>query len=543
MSHKMPPRRLNGWGFEGATFEPTAQMMEWLSRRIGPAGPSIRPVDPSSVALPKSRPVPPLPAATSRDPLDRLAHSRGQGLPDILRLRVGTIPVAPDAVVRPADRDQIVRLLEACARAGVVVVPWGGGTSVTGGVNPPSGERPVVSLALDHLVGLSRLDAESGLATVGAGTTGPALEASLAHHGFTLGHFPQSWELSTVGGWIVTRSSGQESLGYGRIEDMVAGLNLVAPGGTLSLPSLPASAAGPDLRQLVMGSEGRLGIVTEATLRVRQRPDELIVDTALLPTWQAGSAAARELTRCGLPLTLLRLSDPDETQVAMAVGLAGSPAATLVRGMLRLRGMSRNACLLLTGAAGDREPTRRLLGRARLLVRRHGGMTLGRRPGRHWQEDRFRHPYLRDALLDRGIATDTLETAAPWASLEAVSAAVRRALEASADEGRIAVLCHISHPYDDGASLYFTFFFPCADSAEATTETWARLKRAATTAIVESGAAVSHHHGVGSWHAPWLRREIGPTGVDLLSAVADRMDPTSILNPQVLLDPTDRLQD
>ncbi len=413
----IPPRRLNGWGFEGVTFEPTAQMLEWLQRRIGPAGPPVRPVDPLSVALPESRPLPPLPAATSRDPLDRLAHSRGQGLPDILRLRVGAVPVAPDAVVRPADRDQVVRVLEGCAHAGVVVVPWGGGTSVTGGVNPPGGERPAVSLALDHLAGLFRLDTESGLATVGAGTTGPALEAALAHHGFTLGHFPQSWELSTVGGWIVTRSSGQESLGYGRIEDMVAGLDLVAPGGALSLPPLPASAAGPDLRHLVLGSEGRLGIVTEATLRVRRRPDELIVDTALLPSWQAGSAAARDLTRCGLPLTLLRLSDPDETQVAMAVGLAGSPAATLVRGVLRLRGMSRNACLLLTGASGDREPTRRLLGRARLVVRRYGGMVLGRRPGRHWREDRFRHPYLRDALLDRGIATDTLETAAPWALL------------------------------------------------------------------------------------------------------------------------------
>lgn len=536
-------RRIGGWGFEGVTFEPTPQLLRWLEERIGPPGHPAPTTEPSAVTLPGPRPLPSLPAATSRDRLDRLAHARGQGFPDILRFRHGALPAAPDAVVRPADAGQVAQVLETCAGAGVVVIPWGGGTSVTGGVNPPRGDRPVVVLALDHLDGLLTLDRESGLAEVGAGMTGPELETALAPHGVTLGHFPQSWELSTVGGWIATRSSGQESLGYGRIEDMVAGLEVVAPGGRLELPPLPASAAGPDLRQLVMGSEGRFGIITRAVLRVTDRPGTTLVDAALLPSWEAGLAAVRELTRSRLPLGMLRLSDADETQVAMAVGLAGHRGGSLLRGLLRLKGLHREACLLLTGASGEREPTLRLLRRARLFVRDHGGLVLGTGPGRHWLEDRFRHPYLRDALLDRGIATDTLETAAPWSRLGEITDAVKTALREAGGDGRVAVLCHVSHPYRDGASLYFTFFFPLDADPEGSVAAWARLKRAATGTLTRHGATVSHHHGVGRWHAPWLEAEAGPVGLDLVRAVAARLDPSGILNPQVLLDPADRLEE
>ncbi len=536
-------RRIGGWGFEGVTFEPTPQLLGWLEERIGPPGNPAPSADTDGVTLPEPRPLPSLPAATSRDRVDRLAHARGQGLPDLLRLRHGSLPAAPDAVVRPADAEQVARVLESCARAGVVVIPWGGGTSVTGGVNPPRGDRPVVVLALDHLDRLVGLDGESGLAEVEAGMTGPQLESSLASHGVTLGHFPQSWELSTVGGWIATRSSGQESLGYGRIEDMVAGLEVVAPGGRLELPPLPASAAGPDLRQLVMGSEGRFGVITRAVLRISERPGITLVDAALLPSWEAGLAAVRELTRSRLPLGMLRLSDADETQVAMAVGLAAHRGGSVLRGLLRLKGLHRDACLLLTGASGEREPTLRLLRRARLFVRDHGGFVLGTGPGRHWLEDRFRHPYLRDALLDRGIATDTLETAAPWSRLGEITRAMKTALVEASEDGRVAVLCHVSHPYRDGASLYFTFFFPLAADPEESVAAWARLKRTATRILNRHGATVSHHHGVGRWHAPWLEPETGPLGLGLLRAVAARLDPSGILNPQVLLDPTDRLEE
>jgi alkyldihydroxyacetonephosphate synthase len=535
---------LGGWGFEGEHFPPSAPLLAWLAARLGataalPAGhPARAPVD-----APRS--LPPLGATVSRTSHDRLAHARGQGFPDLVRMRAGAVAAVPDAIVRPATDGETEAVLHACARVGARVVPWGGGTSVTGGVNVAPGDRPVVSLDLAQLAGLVALDETSGLATVGAGTLGPALERALGAHGFTLGHFPQSWELSSVGGWIVTRSSGQESLGYGSIDDLVAGLTLVAPAGRLGLPAFPASAAGPDLRELVLGSEGRLGVVTQATLRVRRRPETVVVLGFLLPTWDDGLAAARALVQGEVRLTLLRLSDDAETQVAMTLGLARLGAlAPLAQRWLALRGVRERGCLMLVGAAGSARHVRHELAGARALLRRHRAVHLGAGPGRTWLADRFRHPYLRDALLDRGIATDTLETAAPWSRVPALARAVQVALLGGleSERERVAVLCHVSHPYPDGASLYFTVFFRCPADPDAAVARWATIKRAATTAIVAGGGTLSHHHGIGVWHAPWLRREIGETGVDLLSAAAARLDPAGILNPHVLLDPMDRLE-
>jgi alkyldihydroxyacetonephosphate synthase len=293
-----------------------------------------------------------------------------------------------------------------------------------------------------------------------------------------------------------------------------------------------------------MGSEGRLGVITEVTLRVRQRPQETVVEAALVADFETGLGVSRELVTRGLPLTLLRLSDGPETEVAMAVGLAAGPAAKVVRTYLRLRGMGRGACLMLYGTAGDGESIRNILGCARSTLRQRGAVILGRKPGRTWLRDRFRHPYLREALLERGWATDTLETAVPWSALGATRGAVADAIASSLDRhgGRVAVLCHLSHPYRDGASLYFTFFFATAADPEATIAGWARIKRAATAALVSAGATLSHHHGIGSWHAPWLGEEIGADGRQLLAAAARQLDPDGILNPHVLLDAADRLE-
>ncbi len=449
-------------------------------------------------------------------------------------------------MARPADDDELEALLARCAAAELRVIPWGGGTSVTGGVNARPGARPLVTVDLGRLGGLRALDVESGLATFGPGTAGPEVEAALAPHGLTLGHFPQSWELSTVGGWVATRASGQESLGYGGIERLLAGVELVAPAGRWSLAPQPATASGPDLRQLVLGSEGRLGVISRATLRASPRPDATVIEAALLGDWRRGIAASRELLRRRVPLHLLRLSDEPETEVALAVGLAGRrAAAALLRRWQGLRGIPPPGCLLLYGAAGTRAAVRRTLAEARALLRRAGAMRLGRGPGRRWLADRFRHPYLRDALLDRGVATETLETAAPWSRVAGVAAVVRVALvEAAAGRGEeCAVLTHLSHPYLDGCSLYFTFFFRCPQDPAAAVELWAELKRAATRALLDAGGALSHHHGVGSWHAPWLEREIGAAGRRLLARAAAELDPGGILNPAVLLDPTDRLEE
>jgi len=539
-----PRRRLAGWGFEGESFPPSESLLQWLTDRLGEPVPYPR-FDPSSFRPPRSRALPRLPCQLSLEPLDRLAHARGQGLPDLLRLRAGAVSTLPDAVARPTSAAEIEPILERCGRSEVCVVPWGGGTSVTGAVNVLPGEGPVITLDMQRLAGLEGLDVESGLATFGAGTLGPEIESRLAPHGLTLGHFPQSWELSTIGGWIATRASGQESLAYGGIDRLLAGVETVAPSGKLQLPAFPSSAAGPDLRQLILGSEGRFGVLTRATVRVRRRPECMQVEALLLPTWEEGLEAVRELTQSRLPLQLLRLSDGPETEVALRAGLADhSVVAPLLRGWIRLRGIRGSGCLLLCGAAGTQGETEAILDRAAGILRRHGAVALGRRPGRRWLEDRFRHPYLRDSLLDRGIATDTLETAAPWSALPSLARRVRTALESALQEEQesTSVLCHLSHPYPDGASLYFTFFFRTPAEVEEALARWARLKRRATEALLEAGGTLSHHHGVGRWHAPWLEREVGSTGHQLLEAAARVLDPEGILNPQVLLDPEDRLE-
>jgi alkyldihydroxyacetonephosphate synthase len=536
----------NGWGFAGTSFPPPAALLSWLAERLGATAPRSA-VDPTAVVLPAARPLPELPAAVSAEPMDRLLHARGRGFSDLVRLRSGRLPAAPDAVARPADAGEVEALIQACSRHGLRAIPWGGGTSVTGGVNTLAGAAPAVVVDLAGVAGLRRLDARAGLATFGGGTTGPALEASLAPHGLTLGHFPQSWELSTVGGWAATRSSGQESLAVGRIEELVAGLELVAPAGRLSLPALPASAAGPDLRRLALGSEGRLGVITEVTVRVRPRPAERRIEALLLPSWEAGQEAVRVLSRSGIDLQMLRLSDPAESEVALATGLGGHSWEPLARGWLRLRGVGSEACLLLVGGAGSVVAADEALDDARAFLRRQlgrgGVVSLGQRPGRRWLADRFRHPYLRDGLLDRGIATDTLETAAPWSALPGLWSAVRGALVGGLPGEAVPVLCHVSHVYPDGASLYFTFFFRAAADPEEDIARWAVLKRTATEALLAAGGTLSHHHGVGSWHAPWLHREVGEAGLRILRAAAREVDPAGVLNPHVLLDPVDRLEE
>ena len=539
-----PRRRLGAWGFEGEAYPPSPQMLAWLERHLGMSSPYPA-LDLARLAVATPRSLPELAGERSHDALDRLTHARGQGLTDLLRLRSGTVPALPDAVVRPQSDAAVESVLRGCAAAGVRIIPWGGGTSVTGGVNVMPGEAAVVSLDLAALSGLQALDETSQLAVFGAGTTGPAIEAALRARGFTLGHFPQSWELSTLGGWVATRASGQESLGYGDMHAMVAGLDLIAPNGRLALPAFPSSAAGPDLRHLVLGSEGRLGVITRVTVRIRPLPAQVRLAATLLPSWQNGLDGVRALVQQAVPLTLIRLSDEPETEMAMTIGLSRHPwTAGLVRGGLRLRGIRGSGCLMLCGAAGDEQHVRETLDRTSAVLHASGGVGLGTSPGRRWLAERFRHPYLRDALLDRGIATDTLETAAPWSRVPQLADDVRRALSGAlaAENEATAVLCHVSHPYRDGASLYFTFFFRCPTDAAHAVARWARLKRAATAAVVAGGGTLSHHHGIGSWHAPWLTNEVGEAGMRVLGACARTLDPTGVLNPHVLLDPIDRLE-
>ena len=484
--------------------------------------------------LPPPRELPNPVVAVQSDDAARLRHAAGQSFPDLVALRTGQGLRLPDGIVTPSSAAECSAVVRWAEEAGVKVVVRGGGTSVVGGVTV-RGDAPTVVLSLAGLRGLTGVDTTSQLASFGAGTLGPQVEAALAPHGLRLGHEPQSFEFSTVGGWVATRSAGARSIGVGKIEDLLAGFEVATPAGVWRLPPLPASAAGPELRRLLAGSEGRLGVLTEVTLRVRPIPACEEGVTVSFPSWQAGVEACRALLQGGVPVEVMRLSDAAES--ALALHMAHLPGVVRRAGawLARLPRFS-NPCLLLLGWTGSEEEVDEARRRSARVWRAHGGTGLGAFGWKSWLAQRFRHPYLRDALLDQGIGVDTLETAAPWSGLPKVYEAVGEALRGAAAVlgAKVQVLCHLSHAYRDGASLYFTFFWPLAAGQEMAQ--WWACKRAATDALAPFSATVSHHHGVGAMHAPWLEREIGAPGRALLAAAAGAVDPQRVLNPGVLLD-------
>jgi len=533
-------RRWNGWGWEGefAALPPLAG--QWLAERVGTGTPlAVR--EERELELPPPRPLPELGVAVETGDAVRLRHAAGQSFPDLVALRSGRGLQLPDGVVTPATAEECCEVLRRAGEAGVKVVIRGGGTSVVGGVTVAAAV-PTVVLSLNGLRGLVDLDRESQLATFRAGTLGPEVEAALTPHGLRLGHEPQSFELSTVGGWVATRSAGQRSTGVGKIEDLVAGLQVATSSGVWRLPPLPASAAGPELRRLLAGSEGRLGVLTEATLRVRPIPEREEGVTVQFPCWSDGVAACRELLQSGCPVEVLRLSDERESELALRMAHLPGLLRRMGSWVARIPRFASPCLLLLgwTGSEGDVDAARR---RAAEVWRAHRGLALGGFGWRSWRRERFRHPYLRDALLDEGIGVDTLETAAPWSALGGIYERVGEALHGAAGElgVRAAVLCHLSHAYRDGASLYFTFFWSLAAGQELAQ--WAAFKRAATDALMVSGATLSHHHGVGTLHGPWLEREVGGHGRAVLEAAAGAVDPGGVLNPGVLVGKHQDLRD
>ncbi len=528
-------RRWNGWGDDAVATALPAGAGAFLDPIVGEGAPPVD-VDLADVvaAVPASRLVPhPL---VSDDPVERVLHARGQSLPDWVALRSGRIATFPDGVAHPATDDDVRALIGYAVRTSTRVIPYGGGTSVVGGVTPLPGEQPTLTVDLRGLSGLRRFDARSGLATFGAGTTGPVLEATLRARGWTLGHYPQSFEYSTVGGWVATRSSGQESLGYGRIEALFAGGRLEAPAGALELPPHPASAAGPDLRQLVLGSEGRLGILTEATVRAVPLPLREAYIAAFLPDLDRGLAAVRDLAQARLSLSMLRLSTPAETTTTLA--LAGRPSLTdLLARYLRVRGLGARRCLLLIGVAGRERVARAAEREALGIVGRHGGLRSPGGLGRLWQRERFASPYLRNALWEAGYAVDTVETAADWSRVPALlgglAPALRRGL-ADVGEG-VHAFTHLSHVYPSGSSIYTTYLFRIAADPDETVRRWTILKAIASRAIVDGGGTISHQHGVGIDHAPYLQAEKGALGMALIADVARRLDPDGLMDPGKLL--------
>jgi alkyldihydroxyacetonephosphate synthase len=463
----------------------------------------------------------------------RLRRAGGKSYLDLLRRREGDASDAPDAVVSPGTTEETSALLAACGELGVVVVPFGGGTSVVGGlagIDPD--DRPSVAVDMGRMASVRALDVPSSLVTAGPGLRGPALEEALAGSGLTFGHLPQSWEFATLGGYAATRSAGQASTGVGRFEELVAGLTLATPSGVLELGHPPASAAGPDLLSLALGSEGTLGVITELRLRVRPRPPSSSYEGWSFRSWAAGLAAIQQLARHDLLPDVVRLSDPDETRATLL--MAAGTGARALRATQRARGHGQG-CLLVVGWQGIATMVRARSRSAASLLRDGGGIRMGRRVGQSWKKHRFQAPYLRDTLMDAGLLVETLETAATWSALPTVYDAVRRALRESLtrDGRRPLVMSHLSHGYPTGASLYVTVLADRDDALPI--QQWLAAKRAATDALLTAGGTLTHHHAVGADHRPWLEREIGPLGVEILRAVKERLDPQGICNPGVLI--------
>jgi alkyldihydroxyacetonephosphate synthase len=558
----IPNLRWWGWGtldrdfsLEGRPdFWPT--LREWLALPDEVIKQETSPISLEEISLRPSRLDDPVLSSLHRllvngavctDKLSRVEHAYGKSYRDLMRIRAGYIPNPPDAIVYPADQGQVVSLLKWAADRDIAVIPFGGGSTVLAGVEPANSDRPTITLDLAKLDHVLSIDPISRTARIQAGATGPEVEAQLNAQGFTLGHFPQSFEFSTLGGWIATRSAGQASVGYGKIEHMTQAVRIVTPVGIVETKDTPATAAGPGLLEMLIGSEGTYGVITEATVRIHSLPQVQDYRGVLFHNLEDGLAAYRDLMQNpSLHPASVRLSDAPET-AAQAVlshehhGLRRL-ADDLITRYLNVRGfdLASGSALMLLGFDGESEWTAKQWNLARNICDDHGGLCLGRSVGRSWKRDRYAQPYLRDTLLGHGVIIDTLETAATWSNLmhvyEAMVSAMKATITATGG-GPGYVLTHISHAYAHGASLYSTFLGrqvgdpdPLAKQAQ-----WQEIKQATTEAILDAGGTLTHHHGIGRDHMPWLEKEIGSVGVKVLRSIKRTLDPTNVLNPDILL--------
>lgn len=492
-----------------------------------------------SVRIPKAKPIPETITRAAgvgfvhTDHQTRVRHATGQSLEDLLVLRSGVIPTAPDAVVIGRDVEQVGGILAAASREDVAVIPYGGGTSVTGGLRvPESHQGPVISLDTAGLRTVE-IDPVSRVGRLGSGLRGPEAEAAVSRFGLTTGHFPQSWEYATIGGFAATRSAGQASNGYGRFDEMVLGVEMATPGGVLHTPRIDHAAEGPSLLELVVGSEGAFGLITEVELRLVPIP-ETSYEVWLLPDFDSGISAVMDLAQDGSLPAVVRLSDQTETSLNLAMSSPGGPAGAMLGGYLRLRGRA-DGCLAIIGYEGSVDANARLRSVSKSVLKGAGGIGLGTRPGSSWADSRFHGPYLREGLLDLGLVVETFETAAPWSEYLAAYESIRRttlgALERQGMTGEL--LCHLSHAYPDGASLYFTLVSTPGSGTQL--ESWLAVKETVLETLVRLDLPVSHHHGIGRDHAGAFARRVGQVGLGALEGAKESLDPAGIMNPGCLL--------
>ena len=532
-------RLWNGWGNENSelTMELNDGLRALLEALVGP-GTSLNQASLKEVIsnVPTSR----LDdhALIKTDPETRVRHARGQSLPDWLDMHSGNVDTFPDGVAFPESTEQVRELLAYARENDLVVIPYGGGTSVVGHINPLKSDRPILTIDMGKMSSLLSIDTESQLATFGAGTPGPVVEEALKEHGYTLGHFPQSWELSTLGGWVASRSSGQQSLHYGRIENMFAGGIIETMNGTMTIPTIPASSAGPDIREMILGSEGRIGIITEVTVRITPVPEEEKFQVIFFPSWQIGINAARELIQQRVALSMVRLSNPLETTSLLYMG-AGSDSSGVValEKSLSEKGIGEGKVMMTFGVTGSARHCETAYQLAIDHCTALGGFVDQSGLGENWAHGRFRAPYLRDPLGAEGYIVDTMETAVDWSKVseaaENIEEAIRTALD---DEGeRVHAYTHLSHVYGQGSSIYTTYLFRIGESYELGKNRWMKLKKAGADQIVAHGGTISHQHGVGSDHKNYLAEEKGEFGIAAIHSLCKQFDPYGQMNPGKLL--------
>ncbi|MBW3085483.1 hypothetical protein KEM60_01683 [Austwickia sp. TVS 96-490-7B] len=556
LTRSIPRSVWHGWGdpTEMKPLRPDA--WSYLTSRLGvqPLSTPRRPVQIDAVRVPTRRvddeAIAELRTVVGHDLVrddhdTRVRHAGGKSYPDMMRMWLGDGQEAPDAVVLPGTTDEIVQVLQICARRRIAVVPFGGGTSVVGGVAGTtgtdatsagaSGFTGVISLDLRRLDRMVSCDQLSRTAVFQAGVRGPDIERALRPYGLTLGHYPQSHQEATFGGYLATRSAGQASTGYGRVDQQVIGVRMATPTGELVVGGRsPASAAGPRLHDMVLGSEGTLGVISEATVRVQPMPTHKRYAAWLFGSFAAGSAALRQLSQelgHGWIADVARLSDEDESEVTFMH--AGPVGKALLR-YAGMRGLARPCLLILVWEGTDDQILKARQNACTPVLRQAGGIAAPSMIAKAWEKHRFSGPYQRDYLMGHRILADTLETATTWGNLadlhDRVGAAIRDALTAKG--GRCLVMCHVSHVYPAGASLYYTFAAPEEQDPIAQ---WAAVKAAACEAISAGGGTITHHHAVGRDHRPYLAEELGDLGVRALHAVKRELDPAGIMNPGKLL--------
>jgi alkyldihydroxyacetonephosphate synthase len=528
-------KRWRGWGNTETIYPLADSAREYLESVVGTPEPvSDITLDDALARVPTTRLQPAEGFLT--DPLERLSHARGQSLPDWVAVHSGGILAYPDAVVYPKSDADLETIFAEAKKQNAILIPYGGGTSVVGHINPIAGDRPIICVDMALMYEIVDIDHTSRMMTFQAGVNGPELESQLNGKGYTLGHFPQSFEYSTLGGWVATRSVGQQCYRYGRVDEMFLGGRMLTPSGWMDIPALPASAAGPDLRQCVLGSEGRLGVISQATVRVKPLPQEEKFQAVFFPHWEAGAAAAREIVQAGVGVSMLRLADASETITTLKLAGKENLTQLAIRG-LKLVGIGDERCLLIYGLTGSKNENQQAYWQVQTFCKKYGGFGVNYVIGDMWRKTRFLTPYLRNTLWELGYALDTLETCLPWSKVLPAVNAIKSSIAGAMinEDEKVLVFAHLSHLYDVGASTYITYLWRRSPDPQQTVDHWQKMKSAASRKIMEMGGTISHQHGVGLDHQPYLQAEKGELGLKLIGDMCASLDPTGMMNPGKLV--------